>query len=135
MILKVIREIQQLKTTKDPKKHMKKLEKLKSKADKSDVLIDGSINKLVRANLITNEMATSLMNDSASITRMVRDLVNIVELLYTQHDMILEDEPTQEQDLEEEGILSVEDNWASLIDQIFMRLTIWSKSKFTPTKF
>lgn len=109
MILKVIREIQQLKATKDPEKHMKKLNKLRNKADKSDVLIDGSINKLVRSNLITNEMATSLMNDSASTKRMVRDLVNIGELLYTQHDMILEDEPTQEQDLEEEGILSVED--------------------------
>ena len=73
MILKVIREIQQLKSTSDPKKHLKKLDKLKNKAEKSDVLIDGSINKLVRSNLITNEMATSLMNDSALVKRMVRD--------------------------------------------------------------
>lgn len=110
MILKVIREIQELKRTTDPEKHLKKLNKLKNKAERSDVIIDGSINKLVRSNLISNEMATSLMNDSATVKRMVRDLVSIGELLYTQHDMILDDDPEEKAVLEGEGLLSVEDN-------------------------
>ncbi|MDH3649155.1 MAG: Na/Pi cotransporter family protein [Saprospiraceae bacterium] len=111
MILKVIRIIRRLKATAEPGKHLKKLTKLRDKADKSDVLIDGSINKLVRKNLITNEMATSLMNDSAAVKNMVRDLISVAELLYIQQDMILDEEPLDPESLkQEEGILELEDS-------------------------
>ena len=109
IILKVIREIQKLQKSTEPDRHLRKLDKLKTKADKSDVVIDGSIDKLVRANLITNEMATSLMNDSATVKRMVRDLVKIGELLYNQDDALLEDDQSNGQLLEEEGILTEAD--------------------------
>ncbi len=108
MILKIIRVINDMKSSDEPDRLLKKLSKLKSKADKTDVLIDGSIDKLVRENLITNEMATSLMNDSALVNRMVHDLINIAELLYVQRDMILEDLPKEDVE-KEEGILTMED--------------------------
>ncbi len=108
IILKVIREIQKLKTSKEPKKHLKKLLKLREKAKKSDVLMDGSIDDLVRNDLITNEMATSLMNDSATVSSMVKDLIHLGELLYMHQDLIIEEDDLVESEVEE-GILSPED--------------------------
>jgi phosphate:Na+ symporter len=113
MLLKVIREIREISDTKEPDKHLKKLEKLKNKADKSDVLVDGSIQKLVKGNKITNEMATSLVNDSALVTKMCHKLANIAELLYIQSDTILEEETLDSEALDkEEGILTAEESHA-----------------------
>jgi len=110
MIIKVMRMIQDIQTSDSPEKHLNRLKKLKDKADKSDVLMDGSIDKLVRKNLITNEMATSLMNDSASVNRIVKHLINISELLFMERDMLLEEEPMDAIELSlEEGILETED--------------------------
>ncbi len=110
-ILKVMREIQDLKVAEQPDKHLKKLAKLKEKAVRSDVLMDGSINDLVRKNRITNEMATSLMNDSAIVTRMVRSLITVGELLYMQRDMILEEVDLSQDELQAtEGILTAEES-------------------------
>jgi phosphate:Na+ symporter len=110
MIIKVMRMVLDIQTSDSPEKHLKKLKKLKDKADKSDVLIDGSIDKLVRKNLITNEMATSLMNDSAAVNRLVKNLINISELLFMERDMLLEEEPLDATEFEqEEGILTLED--------------------------
>lgn len=110
MIIKVMRMLQNIQTSDDPEKHLKRLKKLKDKADKSDVLIDGSIDKLVRKNLITNEMATSLMNDSANVNRLVKNLINIAELMFMKRDMLLEEEPMDAIELSlEEGILTTED--------------------------
>ncbi len=112
MILKVLREILDLKTTKDPDKHFEKLDKLKSKTDKTDVLLDGSIEKLVRQDKITNDMATSLMNDSAIVNRLIHNLINFAELLFNKRDTILDAEFKGRKDLtlEKEGILSEDDN-------------------------
>jgi phosphate:Na+ symporter len=110
MIIKVMRILQDIQTSEEPEKPLKRLKKLKDKADKSDVLVDGSIDKLVRKNLITNEMATSLMNDSASVNRLVKNLINISELLFMERDMLLEEEPMDAIELSlEEGILTTED--------------------------
>ena len=91
ILIRVIRFIQDLKSSEKPEKYVKKIEKLKSKAHATDVLIDGSINKLVRKNLITNEMATSLMNDSANASQMVRNLINFAELQFLRQDLIHEE--------------------------------------------
>ena len=104
MVLKILREIQEVRTSEKPEMNLQKLQKLKAKADKSDVLMDGSINKLVRQNLITNEMATSLMNDNATVNRIIHSLIKFGELLFIQQDLILEEQPDN-QTLEEEGIL------------------------------
>lgn len=85
------------------------MKKLRAKAERSDVLMDGSINKLVRDNLITNEMATSLMNDSANVTGMINSLIKFGELMYLKRDLIIEDEAATEEELEEAGILTAEE--------------------------
>ena len=92
IILKVIREIHRFKGSENPEKHVQKLEKLRLKARKSDVLIDGSIHRLVTKGLIKAPDATSLMNDSSISLRIVENLITVTELLYGQQDMILDEE-------------------------------------------
>ena len=93
LIIKTIREIQDIQSEDNAKKkHFKKLAKLMRKAERSDVLIDGSINDLVRKNLITSEMATSLINDSGIVKKIVKGLIEISEMLYLPKDVILNQE-------------------------------------------
>ncbi len=92
VILEMSRHIHQIKSSGHPEKHLKKLKKLKEKVERHDVLMDGTIDRLVRSSEITSEMATSLMNDSVYTTTISRNLVTIVELLYIQSDTILEDD-------------------------------------------
>ena len=91
ILIKVFREIEELRLAGNPKKSFKRLIKLQGKSEKRDVLLDGSIEKLLRKDLITNEMATSLMNDSNSVQQIVSDLINVSQLLYMHTDLIVED--------------------------------------------
>jgi len=91
VILEMSRHIHQIKSSEHPDKHLQKLKKLKKKVERHDVLMDGTIDRLVRGSEITSEMATSLMNDNVYTTIISRNLVTIVELLYIQSDTILED--------------------------------------------
>ncbi len=111
IILKIVREIKEVKRADKPELNLRKLQKLRVKLDKSDVLMDGSIDKLVRKNLITNEMATSLMNDNATVNQIGHQLITFGELLYVQQDLILEEDKADAQALiEEEGILEVDES-------------------------
>ncbi|MEN8214372.1 MAG: Na/Pi cotransporter family protein [Pseudomonadota bacterium] len=92
VILEMSRHIHQIKSSQHPHKHLKKLKKLREKAERHDVLMDGTIDRLVRSSEITSEMATSLMNDNVSATAISRNLVAIVELLYIQSDTIFDED-------------------------------------------
>ncbi|AKA35729.1 Na/Pi cotransporter family protein [Flagellimonas lutaonensis] len=108
IIIKVLRVIIAIRNSDDPSAHLSKLEKLRDKADKSDVIMDGTLNRLIRDNHITNEMATSLMNDSAAVTNIVKNLIAVAELLYIKKDPIFQESKTPELLELEEGILSDE---------------------------
>lgn len=101
MLMKVLRQVLNLKSLKEPDKSMMRIRKLHAKALRSDVLLDGSIDQLVRKNLISYEMATSLMNDSEKVNRMINSLIIFGELLYLQKDMLM----LEEGDLETHGDL------------------------------
>jgi phosphate:Na+ symporter len=90
MILKVVREIRDVAETEHMDKHLQKMEKLRNKAKKSDVLMTGTIDELIRKNLITSQMASSLINDSAIAIEMCMHLMAYAELLYAHQDTILE---------------------------------------------
>lgn len=85
----VLKEISLIQHDQKPKKHFKELVKLKKKAKKSDLLIDGTIDKLIRKELINSEMATSLANDSEYIARVSENLINATQLLYLDDDKLL----------------------------------------------
>ena len=89
---KVLRSVYMTKSGKEPKKFLEQLESLKEKVRKSDILTDGSLDKLIRSDLISSEMASSLANDSDNVANISKNLVNVAELLYMHKDTLLEEE-------------------------------------------
>ncbi len=86
MILKILRQARKARQDLGEPVHLKKCELLKTKLEHHDVLLNGTIDRLVRDQLISNEMATSLMNDSSIAIQIARNLVDVSSLLYLQRD-------------------------------------------------
>jgi phosphate:Na+ symporter len=99
-ILKVVREIHLCSESDNPLKHIRKLKKQRKKAEDMDVLQSGRINKLMLDGEITNQMASSLLNDSEEARKIVRELVDIATLLYYPRDKLVEQ--MEEQQIEAE---------------------------------
>ncbi len=89
-ILNVVREIRRASESEHPLRHIREIEKERKKAEDIDVLTSGRVNRLVLDGEITNEMATSLMNDSDEARKIVRDLVDIATLLYYPRDKLMD---------------------------------------------
>ncbi|RLD19337.1 MAG: Na/Pi cotransporter family protein [Bacteroidetes bacterium] len=88
-VSRVLREIHLTQMDEVPEAHLERLEKLKSKADQSDVLIDGTLDHLIRRRKISSEMATSLANDSQNVARICKRLIETAELLYIERDTLI----------------------------------------------
>lgn len=101
LILRVVRLLQQARQGADRQEHLDRCMQLLERIDKHDVLINGTIDKLVRDKLITNEMATSLMNDSSLAIEISRKLVQVSLLLYFQE--LEENEPEESPELQTDG--------------------------------
>jgi phosphate:Na+ symporter len=99
-ILKVVREIHLCSESENPLRHIRKLKKQRKKSENMDVLLTGRVNKLLLDGEITNQMASSLMNDSEEARKIVRDLVDIATLLYYPRDKLIDQ--IEEQHLEAE---------------------------------
>jgi phosphate:Na+ symporter len=87
-ILKIIREIHRASDSDYPLRHIRKIEKQREKALKLDALLSGRINKLLLEGEISNEMATSLINDSERASKIMRNLIDIATLLYYPKDKL-----------------------------------------------
>jgi len=59
------------------------LSKAKVHTEKYDILANGTLDNLIRQGLITNEMATSLMNDSAYAYDISKNLIAMAEITFT----------------------------------------------------
>ncbi len=88
-VSKVLREIYLTRKDESPEVHSNRLDALKEKAKKSDVLIDGTLDKLIREKKISSVMATSLANDSDNVTGITKKLIETAELLYIDSDTLL----------------------------------------------
>ncbi len=86
----VLREIYSTRKDETPESHLERLEALKEKAKKSDVLIDGTLDKLIREQKISSDMATSLANDSANVAGITKRLIETAELLYINSDTLIQ---------------------------------------------
>ena len=89
-VVKVLRVIYQFRKNEDKASYYKQLIKLKSEAIKEIHSSNKSINKLIRDNLITVDMASSLVNDSDNVNDMVKKLISVAELLYVDDESIIE---------------------------------------------
>ena len=86
MILKILRLSRKARLAKLDEKYLAKAGDLRDHVDKYDVLMNGTIDRLVRGHLVSAEMATSLMNDSSIAIQIARNLVDVSSLLYLQRD-------------------------------------------------
>ena len=88
---KVLKRIHRYDTAEgtDIEMRLNKLMALKYRAKQSDVLIDGTLDNLIRDGRIDSQMATSLANDSDNVAGITRNLIRIAELLYIHSDTML----------------------------------------------
>lgn len=81
-VAKVLRTLYLFRTEEDTSKFSIKLTKLKLEAKAQIRQSNTSIDNLIRKNLITSEMASSLFNDYINVNDMIKKLITIAELLY-----------------------------------------------------
>ena len=91
-VIKVLRVIYLFRKGDNPKKNAQKLSVLKKEAKENIRQSSKSIDKLIREDLISAEMASSLFNDFTNVNDMIKKLIEIAELLYGETDSLLENE-------------------------------------------
>jgi phosphate:Na+ symporter len=90
MIVKVIRAINKFKEGENKESSYKEL--LEMRRTTKIIRKEGNrtINNLIRKNLITTDMASSLVNDQQNVNDMIKKLIQVGELIYSERDSILE---------------------------------------------
>lgn len=88
-VARVLRFIYLFRTEKDNEGYYQKLIKLKEEAKLNIHKSNLQIDKLIREDLITIDMASSLVNDNDNVNDMIKKLITVAELLYGKKDTIL----------------------------------------------
>jgi phosphate:Na+ symporter len=83
-IAKLLRRVRTISTTDDPEKVTESLRKARRLLAKNEIVSSGKLDKLIRHHLITNEMATSLINDNAYVRTLIQNLIAAAETLYAK---------------------------------------------------
>ncbi len=91
-IVKALRVIYLFRTEEDRDVYYAKLLVLKGEAREAIHHSNKSINKLIRNDLISPQMASSLVNDNDNVNDLIKKLISVAELLYAEKDLILVDE-------------------------------------------
>ena len=91
-IVKVLRIIYLYRTEDDKEVYFQKLLSLKKKAKEKRHQSNKYIDHLIRDNLITVDMASSLVNDNDNVNDIIEKLISVAELLYVERDQLLEND-------------------------------------------
>ena len=89
-ITKVLRIIYLFRKTDKPEKLARELKELKKGAKENKRHSNKAIDKLIRKDLISVEMASSLFNDYSNVNDIIKKLIEVAELLYGKKDTLLE---------------------------------------------
>ena len=89
-LAKVLRVIYLFRTEKENERYYKILKKLKENARNNKHAENLGIDHLIRKDLITVDMASSLVNDNDNVNDMIKNLIIVAELLYGKKDTLLE---------------------------------------------
>ena len=89
-VAKVLRVIYLFRKGDEQQNYEKLLLELKQEAKDNIRKSNKSIDKLIRKELITAEMASSLFNDYTNVNDMIKKLIEVAELLYSRKDSLLE---------------------------------------------
>lgn len=101
-LAELLRNINIVATTDEEDVILLLLSKAKVHTEKYDILANGTLDTLIREGLISNEMATSLMNDSAYAYAISKNLIEMAEVTFTNRD-------TNTPSLNEEMAMNAED--------------------------
>ncbi|WP_455756864.1 Na/Pi cotransporter family protein [Sulfurimonas sp.] len=82
-LAELLRDINTIATTNEDDMILLLLSKAKVHTKKYDILANGTLDNLIRHSLITNEMATSLMNDSAYAYDISKNLIDMAEITFS----------------------------------------------------
>jgi len=96
-VTKVLRIIYLFRTELKTEKYAEKLTQLKKEAKENIRLSNKSIDRLIRNELISVEMASSLFNDYSNVNDMIKKLIEVAELLYGYKDSLFENEDSKNQ--------------------------------------
>lgn len=88
--VKVLRTIHLFRTAEDNQLHHEKLIKLKNEIVEKPITSNRSVNDLIKNDLISVEMASSLFNDYDNVNNMIDKLIQVAELLYGKKDTLIE---------------------------------------------
>jgi phosphate:Na+ symporter len=89
-VVKVLRVIYLFRKNEDKDEYFIQLMKLKKEAKAALHTDNKSIDKLIRENLITTDMASSLVNDTINVNDLIKKIIQVAELLYSEKDVILD---------------------------------------------
>ncbi len=88
--IKVLRAIHLFRTEEDKEPYRQKLSELKQKAKENIRQGNIEIDHLIREDLITIDMASSLVNDHDNLNNLIRQLIDVAELVYSDTDPIMD---------------------------------------------
>ncbi len=97
-IVKVLRVIYLFRTQDDKELYFSKLVSLRNEAKEGKYQTTKSINMLIRKDLITADMASSLVNDKDNLNEIIKNLISVAELLYGEKDSLLENGKLKEKE-------------------------------------
>ena len=83
-IVKVLRVIYLFRTEKEKEQHHQKLMLLRQQAKENIHKSNLEIDRLIRKDLITTDMASSLVNDTDNLNSLIKELIEVAEILYGQ---------------------------------------------------
>jgi phosphate:Na+ symporter len=89
-IVKVFRAIYTFKMDENKETSYAELSEMRKKAKEKSKRGSNHINNLIRKNLITTNMASSVVNDHDNVNDIIKKLIEVGQLLYTEKDSILE---------------------------------------------
>lgn len=81
-LAEVLRDIELIDQTEEDDTIVLLISKLKVHIEKNDIISNGTLDNLIRKSLITNEMATSLMNDSSYSYDISKNLIAFAEIIF-----------------------------------------------------
>jgi phosphate:Na+ symporter len=66
-----------------PARKIEQLKRIRLEMEAQDIIANGALDKLIREQRITSDMATSLMNDSSYAYNIQRNLISAAEIIFT----------------------------------------------------
>ena len=99
-LVQVLRELYKIESTKESEDVILNLSSIKIKIEEYDKMLNKNIDNLIRNSLVTHEMATSLINDSAYVYDIAGNLLEMAEILFIDEN-IIEDILIDNEDIED----------------------------------